>query len=143
MQEFCRTLLGILEEHGAKIGAWCVLPNHYHAVIETPNVVRVIQSLGRMHGRLSFAWNGEENQRGRQVWCGAADRYMRSEAHFWATLNYVHYNPVRHGYVESLADWPFSSAADYMRQIGPAEAHRLWLRYPVHDYGQGWDDPAF
>jgi len=25
---------------------------------------------------------------------------MRNDAHFWATMNYVHHNPVPHGYVQ-------------------------------------------
>ena len=68
---------------------------------------------------------------------------MRSDRHFWATLNYVHHNPVHHGYVEHWQDWPFSSAPEYLAEMGRAEAERLWLEYPVLDYGKGWDDAEF
>ncbi len=66
---------------------------------------------------------------------------MRSERHFWATLNYVHNNPVRHGYVERCQDWPFSSAREFLEQMGRKEAERIWREYPVLNYGEGWDDP--
>ena len=101
MESFCGVLLGVLGQRDAQIHAWCVLPNHYHALIETNAILEVLADLGRMHGRLSFDWNGEEQTRGRQVWCGAVERYMRNDRHFWATINYVHNNPVRHGYVRS------------------------------------------
>jgi REP element-mobilizing transposase RayT len=101
MQSFCDTLLAVFKGRSALIHAWCVLPNHYHAIIETSDILGVLNDLGRMHGRLSFCWNGKENTRGRQVWCGAAERYMRNDAHFWATLNYVHNNPVHHGYASA------------------------------------------
>jgi putative transposase len=140
LQAFCDTLLGVLASGGTMIHAWCVLPNHYHALIQTTNILNVLAELGRMHGRLSFAWNGEENTRGRQVWCGATERYMRNEAHFWATLNYVHHNPVHHGYVERWSEWPFSSARDYLDQMGREFAALTWRAYPVLDYGAGWDD---
>jgi putative transposase len=85
-------------------------------------------------------WNLEEKSAGRTVFHRAADRQIRSDAHFWATLNYVHHNPVRHGYVKRWTDWPWSSASDYLRAVGRDEAARIWLSYPVLDYGDGWDD---
>ena len=140
MEGFCDTLLGVFQQYDALIHAWCVLPNHYHALLETTAILQVLSELGRMHGRLSHDWNGEEKTRCRQVWCGAAERYMRTDAHFWACLNYVHDNPVHHGYVQRWQDWPFSSAAEYVAQMGHDEAARIWRQYPVLDYGKGWDD---
>ena len=141
MEAFCSTLLGLFQQRAALVYAWCLLPNHYHALIETGEILAVLADLGRMHGLLSFRWNGEEQTRGRQVWCGAVERYLRSDAHFWATMNYVHHNPVHHGYVRRWQDWPFSSATEYLTRIGRAEAARLWEAYPVLDCGKGWDDP--
>ena len=66
---------------------------------------------------------------------------MRSDAHYWATLNYIHHNPVHHGYVERWTEWPFSSAADYLEEIGTNNAQRIWHDYPLKDYGKDWDDP--
>jgi putative transposase len=94
-----------------------------------------------LHGRTSHAWNGEENARGRKVFFRVADRVMRSERHFWATMNYIHHNPVHHGYVERWPDWPWSSACDFLAQLGRDEAEQIWLEYPIEDYGKGWDDP--
>jgi putative transposase len=141
MESFSDTLLGVFAGRGGRIHAWCVLPNHYHALIETRQILLVLEDLGKMHGRLSFYWNGEERARGRQVWCGAAERYMRNDDHFWATLNYVHHNPVHHGYVARWQDWPYSSALEYVANLGREEAARRWMDYPVLDYGKGWDDP--
>ncbi len=140
MQSFCETWLDVFGGRGALIEAWCVLPNHYHALVETRDILGLLAELGRMHGRLSFLWNGEDHTRGRQVWCGASERYMRNDAHFWATMNYIHNNPVHHRYGQRWQDWPFSSAQDYLAVIGHAEAERIWREYPVLDYGKGWDD---
>jgi putative transposase len=64
---------------------------------------------------------------------------MKSERHFWATLNYVHHNPVKHRYVKRWVDWPWSSAARYLEEVGREEAERIWSEYPVLDYGKQWD----
>jgi len=141
MDTFAQDLVNVFRKHASQTFAWCVLPNHYHALVETPDILALLGQLGRLHGRTSFVWNGEEDARGRQVFHRAAERAMRSDRHFFATLNYVHHNPVRHGYVERWTDWPWSSAVDYLSQTGRKEAKRIWNDYPVRDYGKGWDDP--
>ncbi len=68
-------------------------------------------------------------------------RPVKSEHHRWATVNYIHHNPVRHGYVTQWQDWPFSSAEQYLADVGRDEAIRLWHQYPVLGMGEGWDPP--
>ena len=140
MDAFARDLLAVFAAHASQTFAWCVLPNHYHALVAAPNVLGLLRELGLLHGRTSHAWNGEENARGRKVFFRAVERAMRSDRHYWATLNYVHHNPVHHGYVERWTDWPWSSAAEYLPQTDPNEAKRIWYDYPLGDYGKGWDD---
>jgi putative transposase len=141
MDAFANHLLATCDAAGAPITAWCLLPNHYHLLLHTPNLRQLTTALGRLHGRSSHAWNREEQQSGRRVFHGAADRHIRSDDHFWATLNYIHHNPVRHGYVTRWTDWPWSSASEYLKTVGHDEAERVWRTYPLLDYGAGWDDP--
>jgi REP-associated tyrosine transposase len=139
--QFCCDLLAALAPVTTGIHAWCVLPNHYHLLISVPDLRGTTAALGQLHGRTSFRWNQDENTRGRQVWHAAADRFMRGDRHFWATMNYIHHNPVHHGYVKRWQDWPYSSAHDFLAGLSQAEAERIWREYPVKDYGKGWDDP--
>lgn len=141
MRSFSETLLHTLAPHVRRVVAWCVLPNHYHALVETENILATLRDIGRMHGRTSFQWNGEESRRGRQVWFNGAETVMKSERHFWATINYVHHNPVHHGYVARWQDWPFSSAAAYVAQMGKERVAEVWREYPILDYGKDWDPP--
>lgn len=110
-------------------------------LVETADILGLLHKLGRFHGRTSYTWNGEENTRGRQVFFQTVERAMRSDRHFWATLNYVHHNPVHHGYVERWTNWPWSSATEFLAQTDLEEAKRIWREYPLDDYGRGWDDP--
>ena len=140
MDAFVVLLHQAFQEIQAAIHAWCVLPNHYHVLTTTSDLPALVARLGKLHGSTSFTWNGEDNARGRQCWHRASDRAMRSEAHFWATLNYVHHNAVKHEYVAKWTDWPWTSAHDYLREKGRDEAARIWKTYPLGDYGTGWDD---
>jgi REP-associated tyrosine transposase len=140
MQSFSDELLSMLVETGAEVYGWCVLPNHYHLLIATPELPATLHALGKLHGRTAFEWNGEENARGRKVWYRCVERSMRNERHRWATLNYIHNNPVHHGYVQRWQDWPFGSAVEYLDEVGVDRARELWRAYPVLDYGKGWDE---
>jgi REP-associated tyrosine transposase len=94
--------------------AWCVLPNHYHLLVGTSDLKRLTRALGHFHGRSSFAWNQEDASRGRKVWHRCFDRAIRSERHFWATVNYVHHNP-------------FSTATSTNGRTGFGRARRSFL----------------
>lgn len=73
------------------------------------------------------------------MWYRCFDRAIRSERHFWASVNYIHHNPVHHGYVEKWQDWPWSSAAEFLDSVGRERAVRIWQEYPILDYGKTWD----
>ena len=138
MSWFYEELLNAVEEV-ARVHAWVVLPNHYHLLLFAESIQEVKTSLGKLHGRSSYRWNGEEGARGRKVWYAAAETVMKSERHFWATLNYIHNNPVKHGYVGKWQDWPWGSAGNFLEKMGRDEAKRIWRKYPVGKYGEEWD----
>ncbi len=141
MADFESELLESLGPLTAKIFAWNLLPNHYHVLVETPNIKALMKAIRPLHGRTSFRWNGEEGVRQRKVWHCAAETEMKSEGHFWATFNYVMHNAVRHGYVNRWQDWPYSNAEQYVNEVGREAAERRWCAYPLLDYGKSWDPP--
>jgi putative transposase len=134
-------LLHTTEALSQEIFAWIVLPNHYHLLVHAPDINGLLRAIGQLHGRTSCRWNGDEACRGRQVWHRAAETVMKSERHFWATLNYVFHNAVRHGYVAQWQDWPYSNATRYLAEVGHQEAERRWRDYPILDYGKDLDPP--
>ena len=141
MAEFEAELLKTTLAHAQTIFAWIVLPNHYHMLLRALPVKKLLSALGRLHGGTSFRWNGEDGKRGRQVWHRAAETEIKSEGHFWATMNYVLNNAVRHQYVRRWQDWPYSNAAAYLAEVGAEVAKQRWLSYPLRDYGKDWDPP--
>lgn len=139
MGEFEHALVNACSTAGADVYAWCVLPNHYHLLTETEDIKLLRKELGKVHGRTARTWNLEDDLQGRKVWFNFFDRDMKSNRHFWASLNYVHNNAVHHGYVDKWQDWPYSSVHEYLAETGKDEARRIWLEYPILDYGKGWD----
>jgi len=121
------------------VWGWVILPNHYHLLIETD--LRAFRTwVGHLHNGKSTQWNREDATPGRKVWHRFMDRAIRNERHFHASLNYVHANPVKHGYADDASQWPWSSLHEYLDNVGRDVLVDWWRRYPVRDYGKGWDD---
>ena len=133
------SLLELCETYAGVLYAWCVLPNHYHMLVKTDRLKDLRSEIGRFHGRSSFQWNGEDESRGRQVWHNCFDREIKSHRHFWASVNYIHDNPVKHGYTKKWQDWPWSSAAQFLDRVGRSTAEKIWREFPILDYGKKWD----
>jgi len=139
MAAFEQQLLEASQAHCQQIFAWTILPNHYHILVKCDDVEALLIVLGKLHGRTSFEWNGEESCRGRKVWFSAVETGIKSERHFWASFVYVLNNAVKHRYVAKWQDWPFCNAQRFLDQNGKEEAMRLWREYPIEDYGADWD----
>lgn len=89
MRSFSDEFLDALSAHSENVAAWCVLPNHYHALLQTMQLRDVLKAIGKLHGRTSRYWNIEDNQVGRKVWFNCAETAIKSDRHYRATLNYI------------------------------------------------------
>ena len=132
-------LLKELQVVGISIGSWVVLPNHYHLLVECRPLSIISQPLRRVHARTVRELNRREGMSGRKVWHLFTDRQIRSERHYYTTLNYIHYNPTKHRYVQTPLAWACSSLHWYHKHFGTGWMRDLWKAYPVRDYGKGWD----
>jgi len=140
-----RTLLATLlfefaERHSVELGAWVVLNDHYHILGKYANADQLRVFIQRLHGRTSFELNRRDKTPGRRVWHNYWDRVMRDEQDFWTRFNYIHHNPVKHGYVATAADWPHSSYRSFEAKYGTEWMHDIELRYPIKDFSEAHED---
>ncbi|HEY6042755.1 MAG TPA: transposase [Anaerolineae bacterium] len=139
--EFEARLLTALNEIDADVSGWVILPNHYHVLVGVASLDHVSHALKHLHGATAREWNLADGMTGtRRVWYKFWDRLVRDERHFFCALNYIHINPVKHGYVKSPYEWPWLSIENYLNANGRAWLQEKWKRYPPGDFGRGWDD---
>ena len=134
---FRRELRKLIVQFGMKLRAWVVLDDHYHLLLKTDQGRDLAIFTARLHGSTSRQLNLRHETPGRQVWHNYWDTCVRDEEGLWMRFNYIHQNPVKHGYVQRMKDWGFSSYRFYVRTKG-----REWLtdceaRYPVADWLEG------
>jgi putative transposase len=112
------------EVHPFEIVAWVVLPEHMHAIWTLPSgdhdyalrwrAIKSIFSreLAPNESRpTKRAARGERGIWQRRFW----EHTIRDDCDLDNHINYVHYNPVKHGYVDDAAKWPYSSLHRYLR----------------------------
>ncbi|MBA3910029.1 MAG: transposase [Rhodobacter sp.] len=100
------------------IDAWVVLPDHLHCIWTLPEgdadysvrwkeiKTHFTKSIGRVGPRSSSKMaKGEAGIWQRRFW----DHHIRDERDFTTHLRYCWWNPVKHGFVEQPAKWPYSS----------------------------------
>ncbi len=140
--QFQELLLKCLREADAEIIGWVILPNHYHVLLNVERLNDVSSVIKHVHGVSSREWNAEDGQtRARKVWYHFADRGMRSEFQLQQSLNYIHRNPQKHGLVEDVYSWEWSSLFMYVDDYGRDWLRERWKTYPpAEEFGEGWDN---
>jgi putative transposase len=140
--EFETNLITEMNKIHAEVISWVILPNHYHILIDIADLNLISSVLKHLHGSTSRQWNLKDQQTGkRKVWYKYSDRLMRSEKQFHQVFNYIHYNPVKHGYVDDMCDWQWSSMKMYTDSKGKDWLQERWISDPPgKDLGKGWDE---
>ena len=116
------------QDHPFHIEAICILPDHFHCLMQLPNgdagyptrlrliKARFSNAIPKQERRTaSRIRKGERGIWQRRYW----EHRIRDEQDFNAHMDYIHYNPVKHGYVKQVSDWPYSS-------------FRLWVKKDVY-----------
>ena len=62
-----------------------------------------------------------------QLWQeGTHPEFIQGEVMMRQKIEYIHYNPVKHGYVDEPIHWRYSSVRNYVGQMGLLEVQTEW-----------------
>jgi putative transposase len=111
------------------IEAWVLLPDHLHAIWTLPEgdddfstrwkIIKqlVTRQCGAEFFDATLLNNRRKHKRQSTLWQQRFyERLIRDESDFETHLNYIHFNPVKHGLVECVKDWQYSSFHRYVKQ---------------------------
>ena len=103
----CIKALGEAEAHfSAKVHAYCVMPDHVHALVEMPEGVSLEDFAHRFKQLSGFRL---KNLTGSFAWqTSYHDHVLRTEEAIVDVAHYVWDNPVKEGLVESWLEYPSS-----------------------------------
>src|SRR3990167_4244881 len=110
-EQLLLTILKGCQKYGWKLEDWVVLDNHYHLILESPENADSLPGLINSIHRFSSIWIRENKAINlpEKIFHNYWDSCITYEGSYFARLNYVYFNPVRHGYVSHPRDYRFGS----------------------------------
>jgi putative transposase len=108
---------------------WVILDNHYHLLgkschgVDLPLIIKSVHSASAMDIHQATACEFP-------VWWNYWDYCPRNEKDYMTRLNYLFYNPFKHGYVTDLKAYRFSSFQAQLEELERAELLRQFQMYP-------------
>jgi REP element-mobilizing transposase RayT len=133
------------ENHNWKIYGYVILENHLHLVIQARELNtelarfksytarQLIDCLKECHSerllnQLAFFRKAHKTDRDYQCWEeGSHPQLIENELVLRQKLEYIHYNPVKRGYIDKPEHWRYSSARDYAGIEGLLPVYKSWL----------------
>jgi len=130
--------------HGLKIYGYVVLENHMHWIAQADDLgkevarfkaytakklVNYLTNAGQQKILQQFAFykKAHKQDRQHQVWEeGSHAQLIQNEQILRQKLDYIHFNPVKRGYVDKPEHWRYSSARNYAGQEGLIEVYSKW-----------------
>ena len=114
-----------IEIYNFEIYAAVILPDHMHLILipkkieDYPKIIFAIKyhfsrNVKISENRLSFSKirKGEKGIWQRRYW----EHTIISEKNLYKHVDYIHYNPTKHGFVEKPKDWKYSSFGKFVEQ---------------------------
>ena len=132
-QPECRRLLRevvqeVREHHPFTIDAWVLLPEHMHCIWTLPREsfdfsIRwsLIKSGFSRRAKSLYhvdEWMNDSKHKHREttIWQRRFwEHQIRNEEEYQVYMDYAHFNPVKHGWVGRVVDWPHSTFHRYVR----------------------------
>jgi len=126
-------LRNVKELHPFIMLGYVVLPDHFHLLIQPTghsNFSDVMHSLKSNFTKAYKKKLGLSPTQSMKFWQKRFwDHVIRDDKDFENHLHYIHYNPVKHGYVQDLRDWKDSSYVE-------------WENRGLYPPTFGWDEPT-
>ncbi len=121
------TVMHIKKQHPFRIEAMVVLPEHTHCIWTLPDndhdyakrwrliKSRFSRSLPAQDNEIISRSRMDKGERGvwqRRYW----EHRIRDDEDFRKHMDYIHYNPVKHGWVKFVEEWQYSSFHRLVRE---------------------------
>jgi REP element-mobilizing transposase RayT len=135
------SLMYCQQEKGMVVYGYVIMSNHIHTIIQSEKddlsglirdfkkhtAKRILESIKNepesrrewMLERFEKAAKKHGRNKKYQFWkCGNHPEEVYSEKFLWSKLDYIHLNPVRAGLVAKASEYVYSSATNYVKDVG-------------------------
>ena len=109
-ERFLTVLETVVEQHRIECHSYCLMSNHYHLVIRTPEP-NLSAAIHYLNGVYAQWWNKRHKRVGHVLAERFKAQLIQRDGYFLEACRYVVLNAVRAGLVKNVEDWTWSSYA--------------------------------
>ena len=109
-----RLIKRIAAECSISILAYCLLPNHYHLLLRQDGDTPAGKVPTRVFNSYTQAYNLATKRSGVLFESRYQMIHIETDEYLHLLCRYIHCNPVRHGLVASLEEWPYSNYLEWI-----------------------------
>lgn len=110
---FIKVVQDAAEQFGLRISAYCLMPNHYHMLVQTPHG-NLSRCMRHINGVYTQRFNRTHDYDG-QLFRGRYKAVLvEDDQYLLHVMRYIHQNPLKGELVENLKDYPWSSHHGYV-----------------------------
>jgi REP element-mobilizing transposase RayT len=104
------------EKYNFKLYAFCLLPNHYHLLIETKeqNISKIMQAINTSY---SLYFNNRYKRQGHLMAGRFQMKVVNKDQSLLELSYYIHLNPLRVGLTKAPEEYYFSSYLEYTKDV--------------------------
>ncbi len=100
-----------LEAYDWTMEDWVILDNHIHIMVNAPDDAKTLSKVMNNFHRFTANWLSKNNIKkiDGKYFHNYWDTCITYDNSYFTRINYIWYNPVKHGYVETPEEWKFGS----------------------------------
>ncbi len=91
---------------------WVILDNHYHLMLNAPDKANTLSKMFNEVHKFTAIWlkkNFLELREEKRIFYNYWDSCITYEKSYFTRLNYIYFNPVKHGYTEEASNYMWGS----------------------------------
>ena len=96
-----------------RIASYCLVPNHYHMLVQTPEA-NISRSMRHLNGVYTQRYNRRHNCDGQLFRGRYKSILIDTDSYLLQAVRYIHRNPLRAGLVENIDAYKWSSHKGYI-----------------------------
>ena len=112
-QRFVALLEEASEMWNIRICAYCLMPNHYHILLQTPDG-NIARSMRHINGVYTQRFNRKHGVDGQLFRGRYKSMLVSADSYLLQLVRYIHHNPVKAGFTKVPEDYSWSSHKAYL-----------------------------
>lgn len=130
---FLKNMKNVLNEYEVDVIAYCIMPNHYHMLVNTKDVENMTNFFHRINTGYAVYYNKKYGRVGHVFRDRFKSQEILDEKYYRTCLKYIYYNPVKAKICDNPVLYEYSNIKEYMKKNKEFDDFNIEFKYSFCD----------